>query len=371
MSFECQLVITHECNLRCGYCYMHKNSSKMSKEVFNRVLYYTLPECMKILGHKNYNVVFFGGEPLLNWPLIEYALPKLMADSNCNRAVIITNGLEITEEMMAFIKQYNMRANFAFSYDGLWQDQNRPTIDKSPTTTRYAYLLKHVFPQFSGGFKTMVAPQDVSTLVENFDFCVSNGIKFIDFTLVRDAIWSESDVQLFDVNFTKLTDRYIELFLSGEEIINSLIVLYLSFILNFPAIGKPSTGCYAGFGGASFMPNGDAYPCARFGTNDILKLYDYKTNTFIEDNFFKLTNRLVNVNTFQDCKECIVYDICKAGCLYSQLHTDELGYYGKPVESVCRLYKIIYRECFRFVEATKHDPRFKSWLMPTLLLINN
>lgn len=370
MALECQLVVTTDCNLRCQYCYMHKDRNKMSKDVVDTIIN-NMPEMLSAYGETSYNVVYFGGEPLMNWDIIEYSLPKLMEDKKCNRAIVITNGLLLDDTKFKYIRSNGMRSNFSFSYDGLWQDTNRPHVSGKSNREKYIQLL-HTYFKEVGGFKIMVSPDNVDTLLENFNFILEHNIEYIDFTLVRDDIWDADSIHRYDKNLHRLITEYIKIVKSGKRVKLSLIMLYLAYIMMFPAIGKPNSGCYAGHSGLAFMPNGDGYPCARFGTSDKFKLFDSQSQKFIPSTFLQLTNGLINVNTYKKCQACIAYSICKAGCIYSQLkQLDDGTYVSEPLESVCKLSKITYRECYRFVEEVKYTPYFKEWMLPLLTCISN
>jgi radical SAM protein with 4Fe4S-binding SPASM domain len=110
-----------------------------------------------------------------------------------------------------------------------------------------------------------------------------------------------------------------------------------------------------------FMPDGFAYPCARFGSNRTSPLYDANTDTLFWENIQKfLVSGITNPQTFEKCKGCEIYQYCNAGCTYSQLE------YGGPVDSVCKLLKILYKNTIRINKTLKNSYIYQKMLKKTI-----
>ena len=63
------LLLTGDCNLRCGYCYRRRSGGRMTWATARRALEWGLSA-----GSSNLEIVFTGGEPLLAFPLIRRAV---------------------------------------------------------------------------------------------------------------------------------------------------------------------------------------------------------------------------------------------------------------------------------------------------------
>ncbi|MBR5486884.1 MAG: 4Fe-4S cluster-binding domain-containing protein, partial [Phascolarctobacterium sp.] len=66
------LLVTHDCNLRCGYCFADTGSfggcrQLMSKETAEKAVEFAIEGSMK---RHNLELDLFGGEPLMNWPVV-------------------------------------------------------------------------------------------------------------------------------------------------------------------------------------------------------------------------------------------------------------------------------------------------------------
>ena len=96
--------VSNDCNLRCKYCYAKggnygRNRSVMSKKTAKSFVDFCVTNFNRVD-----NVSFFGGEPLLNYPVIEY-ICKLFKEQSLNESFtlpsfsMITNGTLCNDEL--------------------------------------------------------------------------------------------------------------------------------------------------------------------------------------------------------------------------------------------------------------------------------
>lgn len=116
-----QLIMSNRCNFRCTYCFMDFQSGNristsaasavgMRFEVAQSAMQSML-ELLRRNGNRTLSVEFFGGEPLLNWPVIEQVLRTFgngRVDDVIIHYSITTNGALITREMAQLLKAYNV-----------------------------------------------------------------------------------------------------------------------------------------------------------------------------------------------------------------------------------------------------------------------
>ncbi|MCX6582952.1 MAG: radical SAM protein [Candidatus Aminicenantes bacterium] len=108
------LEVTEQCNLRCGYCiynpdYKENRShgkSDMSTDVAEKALIYLKEHSYK---QDKVGITFYGGEPLLAFPLIEWcvAYSKQLFKNKKIDFSITTNGTLLTQEMAQFFRKNN------------------------------------------------------------------------------------------------------------------------------------------------------------------------------------------------------------------------------------------------------------------------
>lgn len=354
-----ELVVTEECNLTCNYCYMHNKKTLMTKDVLHKFMK-NIHVLMSAYNCDKYHISYFGGEPLMNWDLVKYAIEYFKKDPRLDSQVLITNGILLTDkEKYDFIRSSG--CGISLSFDGLWNEENRPMVGGQSSFDHY---IKHkeFYKQFRG-CKVMVGPQNLDTLVENFIFFVDEmEYPIPDFTLVRDDIWTWDAVKNFRVRIKELGDEVIKRISSGKIQSTGLFRLWLLDTILSAKVGKRPMGCYAGCGGVGYLPDGVFYPCARYGTDKEYPLYDTNTNMFFKENFeFLNQSKFCNPIVYDECKDCDIRLACTGGCNYSLAKNGNFER-AKPIDQVCELYKAIYYETLRIHNELKDNNFYKKYI---------
>jgi len=125
-----QLVVTNICNFRCKYCfvdtaYCSKERTRTQKDPENQMMkkqdakkyIQTVIKHVKKHDRKNMFIQFFGGEPLVNWPVIKYVLEEFSDGKKYDikiRYSIVTNGSLITDEIAKYFKKYDVAVIVSF-----------------------------------------------------------------------------------------------------------------------------------------------------------------------------------------------------------------------------------------------------------------
>lgn len=363
MSFEFQLVMTEECNMACTYCYINQKSKIMTKEVFDSH-YALLPYVMKTYGEKNYHAALFGGEPLLNWDLLEYIVPIFRKDPRCQQIVVMTNGLILQKEgKLEWLRDNNV--GISLSFDGLWNIRNRPLKGGNSSLPVYMNKEKPLYKYLTSGVscKVMVAPESVETMVENYEWFVDTlGVTSPDFSLVRDHNWEKDSIYRFKIEIKKLASRNIKYIKEGTQSLVGFFQLAILDMLFGEVYGKRPFGCFAGCHGAGFMPDGKVYPCARFGSNGKYVLFDSLKNQQFPVNIKKmLSPQVCDPRVYEKCQECIIKNYCNAGCTWSQLKQCD-NEKCEPLDSICELYHAIYDEAIKMTHELKNSEIFRRMI---------
>ena len=129
------LELTKGCNLRCGYCYYadredaYQPAERMTTEVAERsveLLFEQGPVDEPVHLH------FFGGEPLLHFDLLEYAVLYAERRSNeLGRAVtfeVTTNGTRFSTDVVAFLNRHEFQIGVSFDGPPEVQNDSRPSL---------------------------------------------------------------------------------------------------------------------------------------------------------------------------------------------------------------------------------------------------
>ena len=151
------LLTTLQCNFACDYCIQgdhagyNATAAKMSLETAARVADW-MQSRLDALGSPRFTLTFFGGEPLLNLPVV-YALAERMWEACTRRGVemrinIITNGLLLTEAGVDRLLPYGL-AGVKITLDGdrATHDRLRPLRGGQGTFDRIVANMTKVAPK--------------------------------------------------------------------------------------------------------------------------------------------------------------------------------------------------------------------------------
>ena len=127
------VLTTLQCNFACDYCFQgdhgdyNKFAEKMSLETAARLASW-IEERMDATGTSRFVLMFFGGEPLLNLPVMYYLAERLWASSQARGIKmvtnIITNGLLLTPDVVDRLAPFGLNA-VKITLDGDRDTHNR------------------------------------------------------------------------------------------------------------------------------------------------------------------------------------------------------------------------------------------------------
>jgi uncharacterized protein len=317
------LNMTHDCNLRCEYCFASQgtyNGEKafLSFETGKKAFDYLVKNSG---NRKNLEVDFFGGEPLMNFDvikkLVDYGRSLEKEYNKHFRFTITTNGVLLDEEKMDYINE-NMD-NVVLSIDGRKEtnDRMRKTINKKGSYD----LIVDNYKRFISkrGSKDYFARGTYTS--NNLDF--SEDVKHMrelgfDKISVEPVVAKDEEkyalkkehVDILKKEYEKLAEYYIESYKSKDRRFQ-----FFHFNIELeggPCIYKRSIGCGAGTEYVAVTPSGDLYPCHQFVGNEefiIGNVEEGITNRALADKF-----KNVSVNDKPACRDCWAKYFCSGGC---------------------------------------------------------
>ncbi|WP_408098555.1 radical SAM protein [Peredibacter sp. HCB2-198] len=322
------IALSEQCNLNCTYC----NVDKLSKKRIDPELFLQQYRKKKSeYPNERFQIDFFGGEPLLQWDLVQRITEEIKKDGN--QLFMPTNGLLLNEERVDYLVKNNFRVSLSF--DGLWQDLNRPQHNSTGSLKHYIEkrdLFKKI-PDLE--CHTMVSRGNYNLLENHLFITELLGIN-PDLTLVRDVgIWDQEAVQKFNIGFSELVNWYIANADSVE--VPGLIHHYLYHIILYTSKRVRVDFCGAGDHYFSFSEN-KLIPCNRFKDDNsmIAKIPEYKL--------------------MKECESCDVKNYCKKGCLFENIKNEG------PIVELCDIYKHIYSELIRMVKELNGNSTFREYM---------
>lgn len=126
------LNLTHGCNLRCDYCFgtleYMQDTARMSATTAQAAIDYLFSETR---DKKHCQIIYTGGEPLLNWPVLEsatqYAETRARQYGLEVAFWVKTNGTLISDQVLDFFEQHDFRVQI--SLDGQQPDHDGARYD--------------------------------------------------------------------------------------------------------------------------------------------------------------------------------------------------------------------------------------------------
>lgn len=254
-----ELNLTFNCNLTCEYCFVHDKSPN------DRMTYTTAQKAIDLLveraAYSAVNITLIGGEPLLEFGLIQQIVPYAMdAVKKRNLAVtwsVTTNGTLITEAILDYFARHQI--NMLLSVDGGPETHDRYRRTRSGEGTWHKIaglipLIKRYQPWL--GARMTVSTEAIGSMREDFKQLVDMGInQFIIAPAQGARCWSKEQIERYGLNLVEILQDYHALKRRGVPI----------FIEEFEKDENEykGWGCRAGSTSLAIAPNGDVSPCSK------------------------------------------------------------------------------------------------------------
>ena len=199
------LNITNGCNLKCVYCFEHdKDGRKMSVENAISIVDKCYQNYLKNRTDydNNFMVSFFGGEPFLNFEVMEEVM-KYSRDKGYSIDFGVTTNLTIlTDHMIDIIEEYEL--GILVSIDGIKEIHDRNRCNSYDTVKANVKKLVDRGLKYLLEARITVMPKDVTNLLESVQSIFEMGIENIAPVCVTDTVWTDEDYINFDENLRKL-----------------------------------------------------------------------------------------------------------------------------------------------------------------------
>lgn len=310
--------VTNDCNLRCPYCFENnKNKLKMNEDTIKKVLDKCYENYLMTNDAKFPFVVnFFGGEPFINFSVIETAL-KYAKEKKYNMTFGVTSNLTILDDhMIDIIEEYEL--GILVSIDGIRAIHNRNRCNSYDIVKENVEKLMNRHLGYLLEARMTILPEDVDKLLESIQSIVGMGIVNIAPVPVTDVFWSPEQLLELEKNLNKVWNWLFDIYNDNDNKKNISIKFiedYLENVLMIPLNDYQTKVCSAGtFTSCSIGVTGDILPCHQrhsvsYGYKDLVM------GNILEDTDIKEIE--FNNGTIKgafDCEDCIAKSVCKGGC---------------------------------------------------------
>ena len=257
------LCLTQRCNLRCGYCYVGKREASMTRSVASKIVdfvYSNTPTEERI------DIGFFGGEPLLEFPLMEEITEMIeshpLFDGDRVELALTTNGTIFSEAIADFANEHHVI--FGISCDGPpWvHDVYRRFPGGAPSSDVVEETIKRARDAIpTVRVNSVYHPHTFRYLPQAVDYFSSLGIRQIHLNPDHSANWSKEDTDQLAGVYDQIAQRYIAYYAQGNPHFINLIDNKIAVILRGGYAGIER--CRMGRGEYAFSPEGNIFPCER------------------------------------------------------------------------------------------------------------
>lgn len=325
------LNVAQVCNLVCGYCYgidgEYGLKGKMNEGNALKAIEFLIDNSG---DEKELRVVFFGGEPLLNFPMIQTVVDfcdkKAKEVSKNFNYSIVTNGTKFNPEINDFLNKNNFEVTVSFDGDKETQDVNRPFRGGKGS-------YESILPKVKGFLESRNGNATARATVTNHSkdlLFYRDNLKKIGFKNSFAEAVTLSDFSKENYNVDDLTTdqrkelleydkKEIDAFLIAikkrndlSDFLGSKYVIYLKQLLT-----KKKNTQYCGVSRSmrGIAVNGDIYPCHRFVGDNDFKL----GNVNLKDEAKSKEQYDIDfINEHAQCKGCFAKYYCGGGgCIHN------------------------------------------------------
>lgn len=317
------LFISANCNLQCRYCFAkpsgdnNRNNGQMSRETAFGAVDLLLEQD----GGRFCEIDFFGGEPLLNFPLIReivgYATEKGLHRGKEFTFTLTTNGMLLGEDEIRFLNETGM--SVILSLDG------RPEIhDRMRRTVKDKGSYDLVLPRMhkllqDRGYNNYYVRGTYTSF--NLDFCrdvehlLEAGFDSLSLEPVVAAArlpygLGQEDIPRLEQEY----DRLVELFLQRRREGRPFHFYHFDMDLEKgPCIYKRLGGCGAGGEYLAVAADGSLYPCHHFVGTEAFRLGKLGNGT-LELDRQKGSKVASSAAGREECSHCWARYLCGGGC---------------------------------------------------------
>ena len=339
VGYNAIIELTDKCNLRCVYCYRqdHLKENVLDKQSAKGIIKHLIEIDRKNnLGGEIMRIIFFGGEPLLNFKILQFIvleLSRLILNYQLKFSVS-TNGVLLTQDKIDFFEKYRFSVQVSFEGDEESQGNSRPFANGKNSFNVVQKNLDLIKQQKKGYSIAFSLSKLTSNIADKIDEQVQLG--FINFNLlfIVDDIIGTNCLTFDDIDFIKheieaIVDKYIDYFRDGK-----IITIHPLFdSLTYLHTRIPKGVCNATVNVEAFGTNGDIYPCQRF-----LSIPEYKYGNVLsdmnEDIVFKIRDNKCYFAS--ECSDCWMKAFCSGKCAFLRTipRTSPKGNIGCIIQSI-------------------------------------
>lgn len=322
------LHVAHVCNLNCSYCFAsqgkyHGDRALMSAEVGRQAIDFLIAHSGT---HRNLDIDFFGGEPLMNWEvvkeLVAYGREQEKLHNKNIRFTLTTNGMLLDDEVTEFCNRE--MHNVVLSLDGRKEVHDRFRVNYAgegsydtivPKFQRFvekrgdkSYYVRGTYTHYNVDFL-----QDILHMAD---------LGFRELSMEPVVCDPADPCALTEEDLPKIFEQYeqlaVEMIRREKAGCGFTFYHYMIDLTGGPCIYKRVAGCGSGTEYLAVTPWGELFPCHQFvgdAKYSMGNIWDGVTNLEMREAF-----AACNAYTRPACADCWAKLYCAGGCAANACH---------------------------------------------------
>jgi uncharacterized protein len=346
-SISLYLLISQSCNMGCIYCLNGTKTYQKDKDLMmsQEIAFKSIERCLDALCPQGYlEVIFFGGEPLLNWPLAKEIIiycENALRQKHAGKQIkyhFTTNLSLVPADLIEWATRYNV--TFLCDVDGPPEIHNkcRPFKNGSPS---HEVIVKNIGRLTEAGLsvflRTTITSLNHDRLLEITSHHRAIGGKSSAFVPVN-PVNSDEDV---------LTEKLLP---SPDKIIKGMTDVYKSKLWKDNELypfnqhvgrlipdSRSVVGCGAPYGNTPVVDvTGDVYPCIYLVGMKRYYMGNIMNESYPDKNVLRWIYNYLHVDQREDCKTCSWRYICGGACALGRLTVLDNPAASGKVRDYCR-----------------------------------
>lgn len=264
----CTLCLTHDCTLRCNYCYAgRKYKHAMSRETAQKAIDICLSEAKRV--GKGLDLSFFGGEPLLEWELLQWCYEYLEAHQHGlivpPRYGITTNGTLLTPQKLDWMIERDFLIGISIDGSPAMHNANRCYADGSGSHAAVARAVEllDTHPHARTKAICVVTPNNVQYLAEGVEWLSTHFHREIGLNIDYWSNWTDAQFDILCEQYKLVAEQVLQSYRNGTPIRLSNIEHKILSHIHSTDSHTHCAQCTIGEREIGVSVDGNFFPCSR------------------------------------------------------------------------------------------------------------
>jgi uncharacterized protein len=306
------LMLAGGCNMGCSYCFekdvpIYQKPNLMTMEKADEILGWFFRHHEGTKAH----VQLYGGEALLNWPVLQHALERLEVWAQENKIeltkYLITNGTLLDASRIHFLRSHSVTIQVSADGDAKTHDRFRVLKSGKPTMDRIRPNIQELARQRADFNLRAVMTRQNNDPNAVIDGLRSLGAEKVSFEVVAtdnsDAQFTHEDWEVFNAKYRSFVNAPYRKWSELPDEMQAMIIRICERRRVF-------YGCGAGVSEVTIAPDGSIYECQRIYRNPYSNISNDKGPT-------ELASQLLTmVDDRPICQDCWARYLCGGGCMH-------------------------------------------------------